>query len=386
MSGSSPRPQYAPVTRLLPAADHETLMRSAESLCTCYAEAARTRPNIAVVAIAECVLAWSTTVELYVCTDCDKPDRPRLAAAALYGLWHFLRAAHEHYYGKRDMAFRSVRNLQPFRLGDRHYPSAVDAALDYGEEILSTAQKAAAPAWQPLAHGAGSFPMDEFVANHLDIIKQFAAIQVFGDTVNLSAALELELARVERELGETLPTPAVSAAVIDKLLGECRAFLETDGRRGPDDPLPPTILSWQRVYRSAVTAAAPATLVEAVAFPAGVAGSLAAGMQLTETAKRLRLQGNVARLQAWGDEQLRLAASNPSSEPPAEGANATPSDPPGGWSEAKPPKQWAREFGVSVSTIKRRFNDARITAKKLSAKLYQVAVKDLPTSKKPSAK
>jgi hypothetical protein len=59
---------------------------------------------------------------------------------------------------------------------------------------------------------------------------------------------------------------------------------------------------------------------------------------------------------------------------------------PGGWSDPKSPAQWARVFGVSWDTIKRRIKDGKITAKKLSMKLYQVAVKDLPASKKPPAK
>jgi hypothetical protein len=66
--------------------------------------------------------------------------------------------------------------------------------------------------------------------------------------------------------------------------------------------------------------------------------------------------------------------------------NLPPAEPPGGWSEAKSPKQWARDFGVSVDTIKRRFKDGAITAKPLSTKLYRVAVKDLPADKKRPAK
>ena len=50
------------------------------------------------------------------------------------------------------------------------------------------------------------------------------------------------------------------------------------------------------------------------------------------------------------------------------------------WSRADSPSHWARVFGISVQTMKRRFKDDKIRNKKLSDKLYQISLDDLPAS------
>jgi hypothetical protein len=52
--------------------------------------------------------------------------------------------------------------------------------------------------------------------------------------------------------------------------------------------------------------------------------------------------------------------------------------PAGEWSVAKPPKEWARDFGVSPAQIVDLFKRQAIRNKKLSSKLYRVATCELP--------
>ena len=48
------------------------------------------------------------------------------------------------------------------------------------------------------------------------------------------------------------------------------------------------------------------------------------------------------------------------------------------WSQPDTPQRWARMFGVSVDTIKRRFKDGSIPSQKLSDRSYQVDVAYIP--------
>jgi hypothetical protein len=48
------------------------------------------------------------------------------------------------------------------------------------------------------------------------------------------------------------------------------------------------------------------------------------------------------------------------------------------WTTADGLSQWAKLFGFSVTTLKRRFKDGTIKHKKMSSKSYQIAVADLP--------
>jgi len=48
------------------------------------------------------------------------------------------------------------------------------------------------------------------------------------------------------------------------------------------------------------------------------------------------------------------------------------------WSQPDGPKQWAKKFGFSVDTLKRRFEDGSIRHKKLTTKSYCIHVDDLP--------
>jgi hypothetical protein len=50
----------------------------------------------------------------------------------------------------------------------------------------------------------------------------------------------------------------------------------------------------------------------------------------------------------------------------------------GPWSEPDTPSRWAKRFGVSWDTLKRRFAEGAIRHKKLSSKSYQIHVNDLP--------
>jgi hypothetical protein len=67
---------------------------------------------------------------------------------------------------------------------------------------------------------------------------------------------------------------------------------------------------------------------------------------------------------------------------PGEAERSEDSVPPGGWSKPKSPKELVRVFGVSWSTIKRRFKDGKIRHHRLSTKSYKVAVADLPANER----
>jgi hypothetical protein len=58
---------------------------------------------------------------------------------------------------------------------------------------------------------------------------------------------------------------------------------------------------------------------------------------------------------------------------PLADATATPE-----WTRPDSPARWAKVFGFSTDTLKRRFEDGTIRNKKLSTKSYQIAVDDLP--------
>ena len=53
-------------------------------------------------------------------------------------------------------------------------------------------------------------------------------------------------------------------------------------------------------------------------------------------------------------------------------------DPKAVWSVADTPNRWAKKFGVSSRTFKRRVKEGRIRANKLSDRLYQVDTRDVP--------
>jgi hypothetical protein len=55
-------------------------------------------------------------------------------------------------------------------------------------------------------------------------------------------------------------------------------------------------------------------------------------------------------------------------------------DPPLAWTTPDSPQRWAKVFGFSVDTLKRRFKAGQIRHKKLSTKSYQIAVDDLPAA------
>jgi hypothetical protein len=48
------------------------------------------------------------------------------------------------------------------------------------------------------------------------------------------------------------------------------------------------------------------------------------------------------------------------------------------WTTPDSPSRWAKLFGFSVDTLKRRFDDGTVRHKKLSSKSYQIAIDDLP--------
>lgn len=52
----------------------------------------------------------------------------------------------------------------------------------------------------------------------------------------------------------------------------------------------------------------------------------------------------------------------------------------GPWSNPDGPGQWAKKFGCSWDTLKRRFDDGRIRYKKITSKSYKIHVDDLPNS------
>lgn len=48
------------------------------------------------------------------------------------------------------------------------------------------------------------------------------------------------------------------------------------------------------------------------------------------------------------------------------------------WSAADTPKRWAKQYGFSERTLKRRFKDGKIRCKMLSDRRYQIHIDDLP--------
>jgi hypothetical protein len=50
----------------------------------------------------------------------------------------------------------------------------------------------------------------------------------------------------------------------------------------------------------------------------------------------------------------------------------------GPWSKADGPQQWAKKFGFSPDTLRRRFEDGTIRHKRLSSKSYRIHVDDVP--------
>jgi len=56
-----------------------------------------------------------------------------------------------------------------------------------------------------------------------------------------------------------------------------------------------------------------------------------------------------------------------------------PDIPDGPWSPPDSPASWAKRFGVSWDTLKRRFADGTIRHKKLTAKSYRIHLDDMPS-------
>lgn len=48
------------------------------------------------------------------------------------------------------------------------------------------------------------------------------------------------------------------------------------------------------------------------------------------------------------------------------------------WSKPDSPSRWAKQFGISPKTFKKRVEEGKIRAKVLSDRSYQIAVSDLP--------
>lgn len=72
-----------------------------------------------------------------------------------------------------------------------------------------------------------------------------------------------------------------------------------------------------------------------------------------------------------------------SGTPGAQHATGALVDPgPNGWSRANSPTYWGKVFGFSCATFKRRVDEKKIRANKLSTKNYQIAVDDIPADKR----
>jgi hypothetical protein len=101
-----------------------------------------------------------------------------------------------------------------------------------------------------------------------------------------------------------------------------------------------------------------------------------------DTAEALTLQAAMDRLDTAhsGTDQGKAGSSPPAADSLPE-TDAPPAEP--AWTPADTLSRWAKLFGFSADTLKRRFKDGSIRYKKLSTKSYQIAVDDLPAMHQP---
>jgi hypothetical protein len=86
------------------------------------------------------------------------------------------------------------------------------------------------------------------------------------------------------------------------------------------------------------------------------------------------------RLLAWAEGKVSKPLDRAAS------ASETTSEVAGPWSRPKGPKEWAKVFGFSPDTFKRRCASGAIRYKKLSSRKYLVHLDDIPTSISTQAK
>jgi hypothetical protein len=185
------------------------------------------------------------------------------------------------------------------------------------------------------------------------------------------AGLMQDLAAIRQHVAASRPSAAAIAELSQACTLACAEMSAIFVEEHKEYDVRPAVVAWRRVYDAALAAKAPEPLVAAVVLPQGYAPDVAAGFHLSDSTVRLELQDAVARLWQWTQGQLQL-------KPPAAAAAAEKLD----WSHPQNPAQWARVFGVSVNTIKRRFAAGTIRNRKLSTKSYIVAVDDLPANEK----
>jgi len=94
---------------------------------------------------------------------------------------------------------------------------------------------------------------------------------------------------------------------------------------------------------------------------------------------RMLFRRNELRCQATGCRILaRLIGETGGAEAAASSPKTETSDDGEPWSKPDGLSQWAKKFGFSPDTLKRRFKDGTIRHKKLSIKSYRIHVDDLP--------
>lgn len=106
------------------------------------------------------------------------------------------------------------------------------------------------------------------------------------------------------------------------------------------------------------------------------------GMAVNDSHNALKPEWKyLAQLLATAKEEHRRRKSRPKPEPlvaahPRQTAPAK--EETVGWTTADGPAQWAKLFGISPATLKRRLKEGSIRHRKLSPKSYQIAIDDLP--------
>lgn len=149
----------------------------------------------------------------------------------------------------------------------------------------------------------------------------------------------------------------VVLAILDDILPHVHYDLLQDDTIAIADNVPapdPTNISWQQLHKTILYSGPfdfPLVRANLNALDAHLE------VEYINAIKRLKTQPAIETTKA---EQKKAPQSN------------------GQWSKPDTPSRWAKRFGFSVDTFKRRVNDEKIRAKKLSDKSYQVHVDDLP--------
>jgi hypothetical protein len=115
------------------------------------------------------------------------------------------------------------------------------------------------------------------------------------------------------------------------------------------------------------------------AVPAGANGTCSGeASRMPGAARETSSEGETSREFPGHAVDLRSIAGKPVQEVLGQFLRGREQDSAGPFTKANNVKHWARVFGMSPDTMTRRLKDGKIRNKKLSNRLYQIAVRDLP--------